>query len=108
MLKAFSLLETIFAIVIISIAILAGVTVYTKVLSSSISITRLQMEMEMEVIYTTFKQKKEPLEKTFTFKNFEVLKKVDYEETEHLYRLKLIGILGRDTIVKKYIVYENQ
>lgn len=107
MLKASSLIETIFATVIISIALLVGSSVYSKIISSAVSVREIRINEEVNAIYNSVKQNRAVLEEVYEFEGFKILSDTVGEALSRLYELRLSAIYDKDTLVKKYMIYEN-
>lgn len=108
MLKASSLIETIFATVIISISLLIGISVYSKIISSAIGVRDVKIKEAMNSIYNSARQHRETLNEVYEYQGFKVFSETIEDQSMHLYELRLLAVYAEDTLVKKYMIYENK
>ncbi len=104
MLKAISLLETLIALVVISISILIGVLIYTTSLEGLRGPTEIQMRAKMSMIWKKIEQEKDIIEDDFNFNHFKVLKTVEKKTDQNGYEIELKGVLASDTIRNIYFL----
>lgn len=108
MLKAISLLETLLALVIISVSVLIGVLIYTESLKDLVSPREIEVHSMMSKVWKEIQKNKDIEEKEIKFKYFKVLKFTEKNSDETGYMIELQGILPRDTISKTYFLnYED-
>lgn len=108
MLKALSLLETIIALVTISISILVGVSIYTQSLIGLTNSKEMELHAEISKLWKKAQHSSNIEEFEINFKGTEIRKKVTKNQDANGYDIVFEAFYKSDTIVKKfYFWHEN-
>ncbi|WP_196896054.1 hypothetical protein [Aureivirga marina] len=103
MIKASTLLETVFATAIITMVIVLGTMIYTNIAYSGLNYSFYELENHLKGISIQIENKEGFLEEDeFDFKDYKVLQTMEYFDNSEEVRFLKFQVINKGRIVKNY------